>query len=159
MRYLSLLLFIFLSCNDSANTESDKNKDSVDSKTPAMTSGISGCYLQVMARDTFAAQIIQEGNRITGKLTFDNFEKDGSTGTIDGTIENDIIHVHYSFASEGMNSVMEIYFKAAGDSLIRGIGEMDVKGDSAYFKNSNIQYDGPQVLKKTDCDKLDEKYK
>src|SRR5688572_14328144 len=114
---IASLLTVF-SCNDQAHksgkTETTVTSDSVSPSSPTgenSMSGIEGCYMQVLARDTFAASLQQDGTNITGKLSFDNFEKDGSTGSVKGEREDNIIKLLYSFASEGTNSVMEIYFK------------------------------------------------
>ena len=52
---------------------------------------ISGCYMQVLKRDTFAVILKQDGNTVTGKLSLDNYEKDGSTGTVTGKKEAGIL--------------------------------------------------------------------
>lgn len=130
------------------------------SATAANANDLNGCFLRVLQRDTLVAHLQQNGNAITGKLTFDNFEKDGSTGTVKGTLEGDILKLIYTFRSEGMNSVMEVYFKKQDDKLIRGTGEINVKGDTAYFTQPrNISYEGDDVLRKVACAELDEKYR
>ena len=113
-----------------------------------------------MKRDTLVAKFIQNGNSITGRLSFDNYQKDGSTGIIQGNLEGDIIKLWYSFQSEGMNSVMEVWYKKQGNALIRAIGPVDVKGDTSYFTNkSAITFDGAQKLEITDCELVPSKYK
>jgi hypothetical protein len=120
---------------------------------------VTGCYMQVLQRDTFTANLQQDGNNIRGNLTFDNFEKDGSSGVVNGKIDNDVIKLFYSFASEGMNSIMEVYFRQQGGSLVRGIGEMNTRGDTAYFVNpAAISYTGSE-LKKIGCTDLPAKYR
>ena len=50
-----------------------------------------------------------------------------------------------------MHSVMEIYFQLQGDSLVRGIGVMKTKNDSAYFEDpALLQYVG-QGWRKIPC--------
>jgi len=166
---MTATILVALSCN----SNSDKTKETETANTtretdavkpkPAETetpsAGIEGCYMQVLSRDTFAASLQQQGNKITGKLSFDNYQKDGSTGTVTGRVENNIVKLLYSFASEGMNSVMEVYFKHDNGKLLRGTGDMDMKGDTAYFKDpSTIKYDG-SALQKLPCSSLPAKYK
>ena len=92
-------------------------------------------------------------------MNFDNYEKDGSTGTVSGVIENDIVKLWYNFQSEGMNSVMELYFKAADSSMVQGIGLMRNKADTAYFTDhSKIDYSKDQSLNKIDCSQVPKKY-
>ncbi|MEO6541766.1 MAG: hypothetical protein ABIN74_12260 [Ferruginibacter sp.] len=125
-------------------------------ETPA---DISGCYMQVLKRDTFVVILKQHGNVINGRLSLDNYEKDGSTGTITGRLEAGVLKLLYSFASEGMNSIMEVYFKYTDNTLTRGIGEMGTKGDSAYFINpGSIKYNG-SILTRMSCENLPDKYK
>ena len=140
-----------LTSTNTANFDSKADNDSVHD--------ISGCYMQVLNRDTFAVILKQNGNAVTGRLNLDNYEKDGSTGSVTGKMEAAVLKLVYTFASEGMTSIMEVYFKHKGNTLTRGIGEMSTKGDSAYFINpASIKYNG-SVLTKMSCDNLPDKYK
>ncbi|MBK8494901.1 MAG: hypothetical protein IPL50_07650 [Chitinophagaceae bacterium] len=59
-----------------------------------------------------------------------------------------MLKLDYVFASEGMNSVMEVYFKYKDGILVRGIGEMKTNGDTAYFINpALIKYNGSDLKK------------
>lgn len=89
-------------------------------------------------------------------MVFNNFEKDDSHGTFTGKINGDILKAIYRFQSEGMNSVREIYLKMDGNNLITGIGDTEVKGDSAYIKDpASIKYPNSIVYKKVDCKNVD----
>lgn len=168
-----LVVIIAVGCNQTDNTSISTNdttnqavsKDEVDTTGNSSVGNVnvqdySGCYIRVLNRDTLTASLQQSGNNITGKLTFDNYQKDGSTGKVEGTVEDGIMKLIYSFQSEGMNSVMEVYFKADGNSLIRGIGEIKVKGDTAMYANpASINYPSGEKLDKVDCISLAEKYR
>jgi hypothetical protein len=118
------------------------------------------CYMQVLQRDTIVVRIEKNGNDISGRLSFDNYEKDGSTGTVRGKQEGDVLQLLYSFASEGTNSVMEVFFKEQENALLRGVGEMQTKGDTAYFVNpEQITYPGNGRMEKINCDEVPVKYK
>ena len=168
MRAIIILSILFLSCNNSSqeneneaqkeNTDSQKeNKETVDNSPPIY---IEGCYWQIMKRDTFVAKLVQDGNTINGKLSFDNFEKDASSGSVNGVLDGDIIKLWYSFQSEGMNSVMEVWYKKQGDALLRAVGLVDAKGDSSYFSDkSAITFDAAQKLESADCSVIPSKYK
>jgi hypothetical protein len=151
MKYLLGLTAIFaLACN-SAGKDSDSPDTTVTKIDVPVETG-KNCYVYTIARDTFSLQLSQNGNLLTGSLHFNNFEKDDSRGTVTGTMGEDVAMLWYSFSSEGMNSVMEVYFKKDGDRMIRGVGEMDVKGDTAYFKDkSKITYDPANAFVKTIC--------
>jgi hypothetical protein len=118
------------------------------------------CYWQILKRDTLVASISQKGNLVSGKLSFDNFEKDGSSGNVSGKSENGILKLWYSFESEGMKSVMEVWLKKQGNVLIRGTGEMNTRSDTAYFTNpAAVEFAGSQQMKKVDCAEVPAKYK
>jgi len=159
---LMISLAMMAACEDRSENRNSQT-DSIVVTAPAKPADdagpVAGCYMGVLGRDTFAASLQQNGNIITGTLSFDNYEKDGSKGTVKGELRDNVLKLHYSFASEGMNSVMEVYFKEQDGSLVRGIGEMNTRGDTAYFVDpASIKYDGSS-LKKIDCESLPAKYK
>ena len=164
--YIVLIAAFMMGCESKTgktytgdSTLTSTNTTKPDKPVDAIVHDISGCYMQVLKRDTFAVILKKNGNDITGRLSFDNYEKDGSTGTVKGKMEGGILKLIYSFASEGTNSIMEVYFKYQDSTLIRGIGEMTTNGNSAYFKDPpSIKYNG-SVLTKMNCDNLPEKYK
>jgi hypothetical protein len=181
MHYLILLLFVltFTACNNNTETTSTETNDTLvqnsneknDDSTPMLPGdkngeksdgGLTGsCYMQILQRDTIVLHIDSESeNNISGKLSFDNYQKDGSTGTVKGKREGDVLQLVYSFQSEGTNSVMEVYFKEKNDGLVRGVGEIKIKGDTAYFVHpEQITYPSNGVMKKTDCLEVPAKYK
>ena len=66
----------------------------------------------------------------------------------------------YSFESEGMKSVMEVWLKKQGNHLLRGIGDMKVRSDTSYFTNPlAVDFGGNQQMKKVDCIEVPSKYK
>lgn len=147
--------------SNSAETENKITKDndggSPDKQDPV---GVATCYWQVLKRDTFVASLSQKGNRVNGKLSFDNFEKDGSSGMVVGENKQGIMKLWYSFESEGMKSVMEVWFKKQGDFLLRGTGNMNVKSDTSYFTDPDaVDFSDSQKLKKVDCNEVPSKYK
>ena len=158
-------VIFFSACNSNTATTTKKiNATPTKKMAPPVTgddksTGISGCYMGTLQRDTFAAHLMQHGNNISGKLVFDNYEKDGSSGKVTGKLEGNILKLFYNFSSEGMNSVMEVYFKYEEDKLVRGIGEMNNNADTVFFINpAALQYNG-SVLKKIPCESVASKYK
>ena len=114
--------------------------------------------MNVTGRDTLVARLYRDGNKISGKLSFDNYQKAGSSGSVHGFLDGDIMKLSYAFASEGTNSVMDVFFKLEDSSIIRGIGKMDVKGDTAYYVDtSSIQYNGSELFR-MDCSNVPSKY-
>jgi len=169
MRNLFIVLIIATIVGCQSQTQETNTQDSIITSTNTANidttlvnesvNDISGCYMQTLKRDTFAVILKQQGNEVTGRLTLDNYEKDGSTGTVTGKLEDGVLKLVYTFSSEGMTSIMQVYFKYEGNTLTRGIGEMSTQGDSAYFINpASIKYSG-SVLTKMDCENLPDKYK
>lgn len=159
-----LAVIIFSSCNNNSapetKVEAQKEKEREAIEKSYSFTDMSGCFWKITGRDTLVAWLAQTENTITGKLSFDNFEKDGSSGVVHGTVEGDIIKLWYSFESEGMKSVMELWYKRLGDSLLRAVGPSAVKADSSYFNDqSAIKFDGKQSLLKVDCKEVPGKYK
>jgi hypothetical protein len=146
--------------NDEQNIESESSTTDSNAKPKVFNNiSIAGCYMQILKRDTFAAILQQQQNLVSGRMRFNNYEKDASAGTVSGKLEGDILKLDYTFTSEGMKSVMELYFKYNNGDLIRGTGEMNTKGDTAYFTNlAQIKYDGGE-FKKTECETFPTKYR
>ena len=156
--FLSLLLLY--SCSNSETSPGNEEKKNGENKVPVPDHDYSGCYIRVLQRDTLVAHLQQNGKDFKGKLTFDNYEKDGSSGTITGKLENGIIKLLYRFQSEGMNSVMEVYFQASDSAIIPGTGDIRNNRDTVFFKDpSDLNFAEKDKLRKTNCDDLPSKYR
>ena len=163
MKYYFLFLFstVLLACSESAtgNNADTTMHDTGTEEDKVPVQQVEGCYMNVTGRDTLVAILKQDGPSISGRLTFDNYQKDGSSGSLAGVLQGDVMKLHYSFSSEGMNSVMELFFTVNDKGLVRGIGEMKVRGDSAYFADTSfIRYEG-QALNEIECSRVPGKYK
>lgn len=167
MKYiLCILLFCkLIACNDRANSNPGTSSASSDSRTSASTkpeehpvNDITGCYMKIVGRDTAILMLEQKGNMYTGKMLYDNYEKDGSRGIVKGKEEGEIIKLWYDFNSDGMHSVMEVYFKKENEKLLRGVGDMNAKTDTTYFI-SGINYSDKEAFIKVDCDLIGWKLK
>ena len=170
--FVFLQVIFILSCNTN-NTSEEKNKDSSfpvnpgasDKDTSMVESeknddNLSGCYWKLIQKDTFVLHLEQSNAEVSGKLTFNNYQKDKSSGNVHGRIDGDIIKLLYTFQSEGIQSVMEVYFKKENGQLIRGLGPVEVKGDTASFKNAKeLQYKNDQTFTRVNCSDLPSKYK
>ena len=166
MKYIFLILLLgkFISCNNNntindqkgTNTSETGNTTSNPEQNPAPVVG--GCYMKIMGRDTAILMLEQKGNELSGKMLYDNYEKDGSRGMVKGKEEAEIIKLWYDFEAEGVRSVMEVYFKKDNERLLRGIGSMDVKTDTTYFI-SGINYSDKEAFNKVDCKLIEWKLK
>lgn len=165
----SLFAFVCLSCmacNDHVGEEppaaSDKPEPdgTVVEKLPVNPTGVSGCYMRVMDRDTLAASLQQDGDNITGRFTFDNYQMDGSSGSVAGVRDGDIVRLTYTFQAEGMNSVRLLHLKVEDDGLVLGEGKIASRGDTTFYVNdSEISYPSKNKLSSLHCDSLPAKYK
>ena len=165
MKYiLYILLFSKLAaCNDdsqlnSKSTISPSSNSATSKSEEHPVNDITGCYMKIIGRDTAILMLEQKGNVFTGKMLYDNYEKDGSRGTIEGKEDKEILKLWYDFDSEGMHSVMEVYLKKENGRLLRGVGDMDAKTDTAYFI-SGINYSDKEAFTKVECDLIGWKLK
>ncbi len=154
--FLYFLLFgKLMACKDASQSNTSETTDAgkvIPPKVEVRSSpDITGCYMKITGRDTAILMLEQKGNMITGKMLYDNYEKDGSHGTVKGTEDKEIIKLWYDFTSEGMHSVMEVYFKKADERLLRGMGDMEAKTDTTYFI-SGINYSDKEAFTKVNCD-------
>lgn len=162
MKYILILILAVTvySCNDYRRVkEKSETKQPVntDSPAPVAEADVDGCYMKVTGRDTAILMLERKGNELSGKMIYDNYQKDGSRGTVKGTEKEDILKLYYDFNSEGMHSVIEVYFKKVTGGLLRGIGSMEVKGDTAYFV-SGINYSYKEAFSLVECSEVKEKF-
>ncbi len=111
----------------------------------SLEDSIVGCYVAHLAKDVYVLDITsQQGELFEGNLNINNYEKDSSTGTLDGTYKKGILLADYTFLSEGVVSVGPVVFKKTGDSFIRGYGPTNETGDR--FSDTNpIKFDSSVV--------------
>lgn len=166
--FFGFLVPVFLLACNTSGTPSEAPVTDTDQAAAADTTSsdsaeavnVTGCYLRVLKKDTLVASLHQDGDSITGRLTFNNFQKDGSTGTVAGTLNGDLVRLIYTFHSEGMKSVMEVYFRVVNDGLIRGFGDVTTRNDTAYFnKPDSLTYRPSDILASISCEQLPAKYK
>ena len=161
MKYILYVLIFskLIACSDNrqANGATSHAPDSgirISPKPEAPTvNDITGCYMKIIGRDTAILMLEQKGNMFTGKMLYDNYEKDGSRGNVKGIEDKEIIKLWYDFDSEGMHSVMEVYFKKENGKLLRGVGDMDAKTDTTYFI-SGVSYSDKEAFTKVDCEPI-----
>ncbi len=157
MKYkLLLLLILFSQCKNT----SDEKKDESDTSTIKQETEIvntqlklDGCYRKITGRDTMLVSFKETNGEVSGKIRFDNYEKDSSHGTVNGTIKNGVAVLWYDFFSEGMKSHVQYVFKPVENGLLWGISELDYRNDSAHLKDiESIEYPTENFLEKLDCD-------
>ncbi|MFT3702360.1 MAG: hypothetical protein QM802_08325 [Agriterribacter sp.] len=144
----SLTIFIvlfFFSCNNS------DNKDTKD-QTPATLNEGSHCYAYINNKDSILLHVDIKDNLVTGELSYDFYEKDKNTGTIQGEMKGDTLLADYSFVSEGVSSVREVVFLKKEHTFLEGHGDAEQVDNKLIFTNRSTLHFST-VLKETGCEK------
>lgn len=143
---LSLLAF---ACNNRSEDSSASDSDTTEVKVmiPAQT-----CYVGSIGRDSIFLKVERFPHVVTGTLEYKNYEKDRSSGGIDGKMKGDTLLADYMFTSEGTQSVAQVVFLLQGDTAIEGYGDKEEKDGKMVFKDpGKITFEKSVVLNKTEC--------
>lgn len=134
--------------NDSSGIKKDTGSALVVAPAP-----LGNCFRFIAKRDTYDLNFLREGDIVRGTMRFNNYQKDKSSGTIEGTVSGDTLKIFYRFNSEGMQSVREIFLKQEGDKIITGTADEEHRADSAFIKKpSTVKFDGT-IYEKINCTK------
>jgi len=151
----ALLAFMLLagSCNNEGKTSTQVEKDSM---TPANVvvkdTLLSGCYFQIVNRDTSSLQLQKKDSSLTGALSYSIYQKDRNDGTVMAEQSGDIIKGWYLFKSEGIISVRQVAWKISGEELWPATGEVMQKNDTTMFaKPDQLKFDRTRPFKKVPC--------
>ena len=163
MKYvIYMLLFVIVfgcTSNTSSKSASDadtsatvNNPPETESPRIGETITLDGCYIRVTGRDTLLLQIKETSGTIKGTMKFDNYEKDSSSGTVTGKMENGKLVLWYAFASEGMQSYAQHIMQPVKDGLILGNSDIKISSDSAFIKDlSTVAFPISNKLTRTEC--------
>lgn len=121
----------------------------------AVKDSILGCYVATLSRDVYTLVIKSEADDgvVGGMIAYNNYEKDSSSGSFDGTFKDNILSGNYSFDSEGMHSDRQLIFKKVGDTFVQGFGPTKVIDGKETFENiSTLNFDSNSTFAKdADC--------
>jgi hypothetical protein len=147
------LVALVCSCNNQSKTSSAVNNDSPNTLAEATADTVSsGCFSQVVQKDTALLQVENNKGNISGALTYNYFQKDRNDGTFKGEQSGDVINGWYLFKSEGVMSVRQVSWKINGNELWPAIGEVVEKNDTTVFKEpENLRYDSTRPFRKIPC--------
>ncbi len=110
------------------------------------------CFLRVTGRDSLRLSYTADGDNISGRMMYDNYQKDGSWGTVKGMLEGGLLKVWYDFEAEGMRSVRRIIFRVEKDHLLPATGELVVRGDSSlYVDEGKLEFEKEGALQRVEC--------
>lgn len=119
--------------------------------TIVISEPILGCYVATLNKDVYNLEINSQAHeKVSGTLTFNNYQKDSSSGTFSGTYKDSILLGTYAFQSEGVDSVMQVIFKKVGNDFTRGYGNMSTTTNE-FVDLDAVQYDDSAVFKSEPC--------
>ncbi len=140
-------------CNNEGKKSAEIKTESVVSNPVATFDSLySGCYSQIIKKDTSLLQLEQKANTVNGTLSYNIYGKDRNDGTLQADVSVDIITGWYLFKSEGIISVRQLSWKINGDELWPAIGEVIQKNDTILFAQPRkLLYDSTRPFKKVAC--------
>jgi carbonic anhydrase len=146
--FLLVVADFLLSCNDGSTKAPVAEKNAVDSATAY-------CYYSIRNRDTVFLHINVAGNKVTGDLEYNLYEKDKNKGSIQGMLKGDTLIAEYTFLSEGIESVREVAFLKKGNDWVEGYGDIEEKNGRVVFKDIKaLNFNSGFVLQEKDCKEL-----
>jgi len=124
----------------------------IDGSNTTSLNSIKGCYIAKLNKDIYSLNIQSENNgNVAGTLSYNNFEKDSSSGSINGTFTNDTLVGNYSFDSEGSHSDRQVIFKKVGDNFVEGFGPVKViSGKEVFDPITSVTYDPKSTFVKSE---------
>lgn len=140
-------------CNNEGKTSTQVEKDTSTS-SPALAGDTlsSGCYSQIIQRDTSSLQLQKKDNNLTGALSYSIYQKDRNDGTVMAEQMGDTIKGWYLFKSEGIISVRQVAWKIKDEELWPATGEVLQKNDTTFFaKPDQLKFDSTRPFKKVPC--------
>lgn len=74
--------------------------------------------------DVTTVRIAIQGDRVSGKMSWEPYEKHAAQGTLQGAKYGDTLRMIYSYTIEGADQVESLEFLLNGDKLIKREGEL-----------------------------------
>ena len=112
------------------------------------------CYLSVVGKDSLhLSYTLYPTDSVKGKMTYDNFEKDGSAGKVYGIKSGDTLKLTYDMLSEGMHSLIDVRFLTKDNKLYEGITALKQKNDSTVIivNDKSVDFESGRVLSPVKC--------
>ena len=129
-----------------------ENPSKRDKGISTIKSSITGCYVYMENGDTILLNLHEKNGTVSGKLLYQLDGKDRNTGTIVGSMRENVLLADYTFRSEGVTSVRQVAFKKKGTTFRDGTGEMTEKNGKMWFSDPDkLKFNTGPVLTKTVC--------
>ena len=147
------LVLVAGSCNNEGKPSTRSEKDTITSSPSVVRDTLSsGCYSQIVQRDTSSLQLQKKESSLTGALSYSIYQKDRNDGTVMAEQSGDIIKGWYLFKSEGIISVRQVAWKIKDEELWPATGEVLQRNDTTLFaKPDQLKFDSTWPFKKVPC--------
>ncbi len=146
-----LALLFSCSSGENKNRDNDSPGEAVDNEKVKL-SPTAGCYRMVIERDTAEMKLNVAGDSVSGDLFYNPYQTDSNFGTFKGTFKDSTLRAWYTFESEGMVSYREVVYKLTPDGFVEGYGDIEISGDSAWFKYpQTLKFEDEHPFKKIQC--------
>lgn len=141
------------SCQGPASSQ-DENTSHDDTVPQGMVipTAVTSCYLHIHERDSVWLSITVADDSASGTLHFNNYQIDGSQGTVEGRFHGDTLFVVYDFQAEGAQNRTEEAFLKRGSNLIRGVGDREPMENTYRFTDRGaIDFKTGQIFQPVSC--------
>ena len=158
MKYSFLVLFLaailIASCNNEQKKpiETTMVKDTVKTVENKIMIPASSCYSSITGKDTVILKVEVFPNVVTGKLSYQFYEKDSNKGELTGQLKGDTLLADYKFMSEGTQSIRQVIFLIKNNIATEGYGNMEEKNGKMVFKDMRgVSFETGLALNKVEC--------
>ena len=93
------------------------------------------CFLAAKNRDTTRVSLTIEGDKVTGEMIWNPYQKDGAKGTLTGTKTGNTITADYNYMIEGNQQQEEKLFVLEGNKLLEKGGPLTDKAGKMVLTN------------------------
>lgn len=148
------------SCTKKEETviQNSETNDSVtvDSEDKPDTENLNGtkCWLYAQDKDTAKLQLDFQGNKFSGKLIQNYYQKDGSFGYYEGEMRGDTLVGNYKMMAEGTVSDLEKVYLMKDGKISEGIGPYRDAGSDykmVFVSYDSIRFGEMKDFHATDC--------
>lgn len=155
LSFCAFICVLIISCKQENKTDEITKTDQIEEpilKEPKNYD--ENCFLYAVNKDSISISYTIIEDKVTGKMHYNFFEKDGSFGDFVGEFKGDTLIGTYDFESEGMQSNREVIFLKQNDQLINGSGKIIQRGNSETFEpNTKFSFNSFK-MNKANCEDL-----
>lgn len=137
---------LFASCagnRSNSNTDTLSNKDTAQANAAdAPPVNMQYCFYHTdgtQAQDTTMVNMLINGDKVTGKMSWIPKEKDARKGDITGTLKGNAIKAVWTFMQEGAKDTVSVEFQLRGNALAQKPYQYDAK-TGRQQTNTNANY-------------------